>query len=46
MNGMRSHSHVSTHANIYLGMLLLHMQKFMWGVKKLILQFPFCIDHQ
>ena len=28
MNDMRSHLHTPTHASIYLGMLLSHMQNF------------------
>ena len=32
MNSVRSHSHAPTHINIYLGMLLLHVQNFIWQV--------------
>ena len=46
MNGVQSHSHVHTHTNIYLGMLSLHVQNFIWLVKKFVLQFAFCIDYQ
>ena len=45
-NGMGLHSHVPTHTSIYFCMLLSHVQNFIWQVKKFILQFPFCIDHQ
>ena len=37
MNSMWSHLHVPTHPSIYLGMLLLHVQKFIWWV----LHYPF-----
>ena len=46
MNGVQSHSHVLTDANIYLGMLSLHVQNFIWLVKKFLLKFAFCIEHQ
>ena len=46
MNGVQSHSHVPTHANIYLGTLSSHMQNLIWLVKKFVLQFAFFIDHQ
>ena len=45
VNGVQSHSHAPTHTSIYLGMLSSHVQKFMWQVKKFVLQFPFCKDH-
>ena len=32
MNGMQSHSHAPTHTSIYLGMLLSHVQNFIWVV--------------
>ena len=32
MNDMQSHLHTPTHASIYLGMLLSHMQNFIWRV--------------
>ena len=32
MNSVQSHSHTPTHINIYLGMLLLHVQNFIWQV--------------
>ena len=34
MNGMRSHSHAPTHASIYLAVLLLHVQNFIWRVHR------------
>ena len=37
MNGVQSHSHVTTHANIYLGMLSSHVQNFIWLIKKFVL---------
>ena len=46
MNDVQSHSHVPMHANIYLGKLSLHVQNFILLVKKFVLQFPFCVDHQ
>ena len=46
MNDIQSHSQVPLHANIYLGMLLLHVQNFIWLVKNFFLQFTFCIYHQ
>ena len=39
MNGVQSHLHVPTHANIYLGMQSLHTQSFKWLVNKLIYSF-------
>ena len=32
MNAVWLHSHTSTHASIYLGVLLSHMQNFIWQV--------------
>ena len=46
MNGLQPHSHIPTHANIYLGMLSSHVQNFTRQVKKFVLQFVFYIDHQ
>ena len=33
INDMQLHSHACTHANIYLGVLLLHVQNLVWWVK-------------
>ena len=47
MNGMQSHSHLPTHDSIYLGMLLLHVQNFIWQVNHMqhfnkCVQLSFC----
>ena len=40
MNGVRSHLHVLTHANIYLDVLSSHVQNFIWRVNFFFYSLP------
>ena len=46
IDSVQLHLCTPTHASIYLGMLSLCMQNFIWWVKNLVLQFLFWIGHQ
>ena len=36
MNGLQLHSHAPTHASIYLGVLLLRLQIFIWQINSTV----------